>query len=111
MADPRKVRWSQLKVGVLGLGAFLILAVLIFLLTSTKGFFQKTALLYTFMDDASGMAEGTPVRLNGFTIGTLDKIQLTRSTEPKRSVEFVMKVQAKFLPQIPVDSVVSISAA
>ena len=85
MADPRKVRWSQLKVGVLGLGAFLILAVLIFLLTSTKGFFQKTALLHTFMDDASGMAEGTPVRLNGFTIGTLDKIQLTRSTEKNRS--------------------------
>ena len=111
MADPRKVRWSQLKVGVLGLGAFLILAVLIFLLTSTKGFFQKTALLHTFMDDASGMSEGTPVRLNGFTIGTLDKIQLTKSTDPKRSVEFIMKVQEKFLQQIPVDSVAGISAA
>ena len=61
MADPRKVRWSQLKVGVVGLAAFLILAVLIFLLTSSKGFFQKTATLRTFMDDASGMAEGTPV--------------------------------------------------
>jgi phospholipid/cholesterol/gamma-HCH transport system substrate-binding protein len=111
MADPRKVRWSQLKVGVLGLGAFLILAVLIFLLTSTKGFFQKTALLHTFMDDASGMSEGTPVRLNGFTIGSLDKIQLTKSTDPKRSVEFIMKVQEKFLQQIPVDSVAGISAA
>ena len=111
MADPRKVRWSQLKVGVLGLGAFLILAVLIFLLTSSKGFFQKTALLRTYMDDASGMAEGTPVRLNGFTIGSLDRIELTRSTEPKRSVEFIMKVQEKFLQQIPVDSVAGISAA
>jgi phospholipid/cholesterol/gamma-HCH transport system substrate-binding protein len=100
-----------LKVGVLGLGAFLILAVLIFLLTSTKGFFQKTALLHTFMDDASGMSEGTPVRLNGFTIGSLDKIQLTKSTDPKRSVEFIMKVQEKFLQQIPVDSVAGISAA
>jgi phospholipid/cholesterol/gamma-HCH transport system substrate-binding protein len=111
MADPRKVRWSQLKVGVLGLGAFSILSVLIFLLTSSKGFFQKTALLYTYMDDASGMSEGTPVRLNGFTIGTLDKIELTKSTDPKRSVRFVMKVQEKFLPQIPVDSVAGISAA
>ena len=48
MADPRKVRWSQLKVGVVGLAAFLILAVLIFLLTSSKGFFQKTATLRTY---------------------------------------------------------------
>src|SRR6516165_2100176 len=111
MADPRKVRWSQLKVGVLGLGAFSILSVLIFLLTSSKGFFQKTALLYTYMADASGMAEGTPVRLNGFTIGTLDTIELTKSTDPKRAVEFIMKVQEKFLPQIPVDSVAGISAA
>src|SRR5260370_13512102 len=111
MADPRKVRWSQLKVGVVGLAAFIILAVLIFLLTSTKGFFQKTACLYTYMADASGMAEGTPVRLNGFTIGTLDKIELTKSADPKRSVKFVMRVQARFLPQIPVDSVAGVTAA
>jgi phospholipid/cholesterol/gamma-HCH transport system substrate-binding protein len=111
MADPRKVRWSQLKVGVVGLGAFLILAVLIFLLTSSKGFFQKTALLHTFMDDASGMAEGTPVRLNGYTVGSLESIVLIAPSEPKRSVEFIMKVQEKFLRQIPVDSVAGISAS
>lgn len=111
MADPKKVRWSQLKVGVLGLGAFLILAVLIFLLTSSRGFFQKTAFLHTYMDDASGMAEGTPVRLNGFTIGSLEKVELIARSEPKRSVEFIMKVQEKFLTQIPVDSVAGISAA
>lgn len=111
MADPKKVRWAQLKVGIVGLVAFLILAVVIFLLTSSKGFFQSTALLHTFMDDASGMAEGTPVRLNGFTVGSLDKIVLIATAEPKRSVEFIMKVQEKFLVQIPVDSVAGISAA
>jgi phospholipid/cholesterol/gamma-HCH transport system substrate-binding protein len=111
MADPKKVRWSQLKVGVVGLAAFLILAVLIFLLTSSKGFFQKTAFLHTFMDDAGGMAEGTPVRLNGFSVGSLESIALTKSAGPKRSVEFVMKVQEKFLRQIPVDSVAGVSAA
>src|SRR4051812_8482755 len=102
MADPKKVRWSQLKVGIVGLGAFLILAALIFLLTSSRGLFQKTATLYTYMDDASGMAEGTPVRLNGFTIGSLDRVQLTNSADPKKTVEFVMSVQEKFLQHIPV---------
>jgi phospholipid/cholesterol/gamma-HCH transport system substrate-binding protein len=111
MADPKKVRWSQLKVGVVGLAAFAILAAVIFLLTSSKGLFQKTAYLHTFMDDASGMAEGTPVRLNGFTIGSLDRIALITPAEPKRSVEFIMQVQEKFLRQIPVDSVAGISAA
>ena len=29
MADPKKVRWSQLKVGIVGIAAFVILAVLL----------------------------------------------------------------------------------
>jgi phospholipid/cholesterol/gamma-HCH transport system substrate-binding protein len=63
------------------------------------------------MDDASGMAEGTPVRLNGFTIGSLETVVLVTPSEPKRSIEFSMKVQEKFLRQIPVDSVAGVSAA
>jgi phospholipid/cholesterol/gamma-HCH transport system substrate-binding protein len=111
MADPKKVRWSQLKVGIVGIAAFLILSVLIFLLTSSRGLFQKTATLYTYMGDASGMTEGTPVRLNGFTIGSLDSVRLTTSSDPKKTVEFVMNVQEKYLKQIPVDSVAGTIAA
>jgi phospholipid/cholesterol/gamma-HCH transport system substrate-binding protein len=111
MPDRSKVRWSQLKVGVIGLAAFLILFVLIFLLTSSKGIFQRNVMLRTYMDDAAGMADGTPVRLNGITIGSLDKLGLTDSREPKRTVAFEMLVQEKYLPQIPVDSVAGISAA
>ena len=36
-----KVRWSQLKVGVVALTAFLILSLLIFLLTSSMNLFQR----------------------------------------------------------------------
>lgn len=111
MPDRSKVRWSQLKVGLVGLTAFLIVSVLIFLLTSTKGIFQRNVTLRTYMDDAAGMADGTPVRLNGITIGSLDKLSLTDSRDPKRTVEFVMLVQEKYLAQIPVDSVAGISAA
>lgn len=111
MPDPRKVRWSKLKVGIVGSIAFIILFVLVFLLTSAKGLFRPYAVLHTYMDDASGMATGTAVRLNGITVGYLDKLQLTGSRDPKRTVAFDMKVQASFLPQIPVDSHVSVAAA
>src|SRR4051794_28094064 len=111
MADPKKVRWSQLKIGLIGLGAFLILAVLIFLLTSAKGVFQSRAVLRTYMDDASGIAVSTPVRLNGITIGSLDKVQLTNSTDPKRTVEFDMEVEQRYLKDIPIDSVAGVGAA
>ena len=112
MPDRSKVRWSQLKVGVVGLSAFVILFVLVFLLTSSKGgLFQHNALLRTYMDDASGIADGSVVRLNGYTVGYLDGVILTTSRDPKRAVEFDMRVQEKYLKDIPVDSVAGISAA
>ena len=63
------------------------------------------------MDDASGLASAPPVRLNGITIGYLDTVQLTGSHDPRRAVEFDMKVEPDSLPQIPVDSVAGIAAA
>lgn len=112
MPGRSKIRWSQLKVGAVALAAFTILFVLVFLLTSSQGgLFQHNVLLRTFMDDASGMTKGSPVRLNGITIGYLDDLVLTNSRDPKRTVEFEMLVQRKYLPDIPVDSVAGISAA
>lgn len=111
MPDTRKVRWSQLKVGIVGICAFLILFVLVFLLTQSKGLFHNTALLRTYMDDASGIIEGTPVRLNGILVGSLDRVTLTNSKDPKRAVEFDMQIRREFLSQIPEDSVVGIAAS
>src|SRR5437588_1738692 len=111
MPDRSKVRWSQLKVGVIGLSAFAILAALIFLLTGSTGLFQKNAHLRTYMEDAFGIPDGATVRLNGITIGALNKLGLTGSRDPKRTVEFDMEVLARYLDQIPVDSVAGISAA
>ena len=106
-----KVRWSQLKVGVVGLTAFLILSILIFLLTSSKTPFQRKATLHVFLDDASGITDSTPVRLNGITIGAVDKVTLSNSPDPKRTVEFDLLVQQSYLPEIPVDSVAGITAS
>ena len=106
-----KVRWSQLKVGVVGLTAFLILSILIFLLTSSKNPFLRTVTLHVYMDDASGITASTPVRLNGITIGSVDKVTLSNSGDPKRTVEFDLLVQESYLPEIPVDSVAGITAA
>ena len=112
MPDHTKVRWSQLRVGVIAILAFAILFVMVFLLTSAKGgIFKHNLELRTYMDDASGLGDGTAVRLNGIAIGYLDRLELTGSRDPKRAVGFVMMVQPEYLPQIPVDSVVGIGAA
>jgi phospholipid/cholesterol/gamma-HCH transport system substrate-binding protein len=111
MPDPGKIRWSQLKVGVLAIASFIILAVLIFLLTSSRGLFQNFVLLRTYKEDAGGIAEGSVVRLNGISVGYLDQLRLTTSQDPKHTVEFDMMVREHYLRDIPVDSQVGISAA
>jgi phospholipid/cholesterol/gamma-HCH transport system substrate-binding protein len=110
MAERSKIRWSQLKVGLVGLAGFFILFVFIFLLTSNEDLFHRTAILKTYMDDASGLVPGTAVRLNGITVGEVGEVRLTNSGNPKRTVEFDMTVRSEYLPQIPVDSVVAIAA-
>ena len=111
MADRRKIRWSQLKTGLVASGGFAILFVLVFLLTSSKGLFTQQATLRTYRDDASGLASNAPVRLNGIPIGYLDKVRLTGARDPLRTVEFDMTVGRKYLAEIPVDSVAGIAAS
>lgn len=111
MPQREKVRWSQLKVGVLGLTAFVIVFVVVFLLTSSRGIFQQNEPLYTYMEDASGMASGTPVRLNGITVGFLDALRLTGARDPRRAVQFTLLVKRRYLQDIPVDSIAAIAAA
>jgi|SRR5215471_3575607 len=111
MANPQKVSFAQLRVGIMALAAMIIVGALIFLLTSRQSFFTSTFVLRTYMDDSSGMAEGAPVRLNGILVGELDELKLTNSKDPRRAVEIVMSIRSKYLTEIPKDSRAGISAS
>ena len=63
-------------------GAWRSWAMLVFLLTSQRQLFKRKLTLRTYMDDASGMTEGTPVRLNGIPIGNLEEHPALRLDEP-----------------------------
>jgi phospholipid/cholesterol/gamma-HCH transport system substrate-binding protein len=63
------------------------------------------------MSDASGLQDGTPVRLNGITVGFLDRLQLSNSGDPKRVVEFDMQIQERYMNEIPSDSVAGVAAS
>ncbi len=112
MASQQKVRWSQLRVGVLATVAMIIAAVLIFLLTQDNGgFFERKFHIRTYMDDSAGMAESAPVRLNGIPVGSIEQVKLSGSTDPHRVVEIDMSIQESYLDQIPEDSLAGISAS
>src|SRR5258708_20094723 len=108
MANPQKVSFAKMRVGVMAIVAMIIVAVLIFLLTGQKNLFKSTFELRTFMDDSSGMAEGATVRLNGIPVGDVDQLRLSGSKDPRRIVEIIMSVESKYLTEIPKDSMPAI---
>jgi phospholipid/cholesterol/gamma-HCH transport system substrate-binding protein len=110
MPSAKKVRWAQLKVGIMAIVAMVILAVLIFLLTGTKKLFVAKASLRTYMDDSAALAVGAPVRLNGIIIGNVTGVGLSGEKTPRRVVRIDMSVDASMLNRIPVDSQAAISA-
>lgn len=111
MADPQKVSFAQLRVGVMAIVAMAIVGVLIFLLTMQKSLFTRTFPLRTFMDDSSGMTEGAPVRLNGIPAGQVDALKLSGSKDPRRIVEIDMSIRYEYLAEIPKDSMAGIAAS
>src|SRR6266550_2558488 len=111
MPDPKKVSWAQLRIGIMAAVAMVILGVLIFLLTGTGGIFTSYATLYTYMDDSAAMTTSTPVRLNGITVGKIEKIEFSGLNEKGKIVRIKMDVKRDYLSQIPQDSIAGVDAA
>ena len=84
MPSAKKVRWAQLKVGVLAVVALTLMAVQVFLMTGDKSFFAREAVIYTFLDDSYAITPGAPVRLNGILIGKIQDVGLSGETTPNR---------------------------
>jgi phospholipid/cholesterol/gamma-HCH transport system substrate-binding protein len=90
MPSQKRVRWAELRSGILAVAAMLLAGVLIFLLSSQTNLFAGNFHLRTYMDDSEGLNGNDPVRVNGILVGY---------------------IQNKFLEQIPEDSKASISSA
>jgi phospholipid/cholesterol/gamma-HCH transport system substrate-binding protein len=111
MADPKKLKWKELKVGIVAVVAMIISGILILLLTGNQNPFEGSFPLRTYMEDSAGMSEGSDVRLNGILVGKIKKVRLSGEKDPHRMVELLMSVENSFKTEIPDDSVAAISAS
>ncbi len=109
MPSQQEVHWSQLKVGVLVVTSTVLLTVLVFLISgSVGGLFSKKILVRSYFENAAGLQEGAPVSLEGVTIGSVVKIQVT-SARKLTPVEVTMKISNQFRDSLHSDSRASLS--
>jgi phospholipid/cholesterol/gamma-HCH transport system substrate-binding protein len=105
-----KAKWAQLRVGIMAIVALIILAVLIYLLSSSNSLFKSTSEVYTYFDDSAAIAVAAPVTLNGITVGKVTKVALSGSSEPGKIIRVTMQIEDEYLKSIPVDSHAEITA-
>lgn len=94
---------NEVKVGAT---ALITIVVFIWLFNFLKGkdYFKKTSYYYSIYDDIGGLAESSPVEINGFKVGIVQSISLLNQTSGKLLVEY--SVSNNF--RLPVNSVAEI---
>ena len=112
MPSQKQLKWSELKVGLTVLIASITLGVLILLMTGTGGFFTKKITLKSYFDNAGGLREGAPVRLQGVDIGSVTRIRIIADADKRLTpVEVTMKVRTVYRNNLHSDSVTALATA
>ena len=103
MPSAQRVNWAKFRVLAVAAASSLILGTISYLLTGGT-IFEPKANLYLYMDDATGLAAGSPVRVDGIIVGKVDMVELSGSNDPQRVVRVSVKVDRDRLDAITVDS-------
>src|SRR2546427_635907 len=81
-------------------------------MSGTAGLFTKKIFLKSYFDNASGLREGAPVRLNGVDIGNVVEIRIVRDKDKQLTpVQVTMKVSSRYRFNLRKDSVALLSTA
>jgi phospholipid/cholesterol/gamma-HCH transport system substrate-binding protein len=105
MPRTRSLAWSELKIGVLTIAAIVIAAITIFMLTGGRGFFWQQYHLKTRFPNVAGLKPGSPVRLAGVEVGSVDEVALSGS-----QVDVSMSVNQKYRPSITTASIATLGS-
>jgi phospholipid/cholesterol/gamma-HCH transport system substrate-binding protein len=112
LPSQKQLKWSKLRVGITVLVSAVTLAVLLFLMSGTRGLFSKRIMLQAYFDNASGLREGAPVRLSGVDVGNVIHIRVVPDKDKQLTpVEVIMKVSTKYGFDLRRDSVISLDTA
>lgn len=105
-AQRRSLAWTELRVGILVIVSFVMLALAIFYISGESGIFTKKYIVTAYFESANGLRPGAEVWLEGVTIGNVRTVRISKQSDPKKSVEAEMKLEESFQNIIRTDSTV-----
>src|SRR4051794_23019882 len=109
MPSPEQVNWAKFRASSVILAGLLILGTLALLLLGGT-FMQPKSTIYLYLPDATGVAPGSPVRVDGIGVGKVTLVELSNSNQPDRVVRVVMSIETERLVSITSDSTAETSS-
>lgn len=103
MPSAQQVNWAKFRASAVILAGLLILGTVAFLLTGGD-FLEPRTQVYLYLPDATGVAAGSPVRVDGIGVGKVTLVELSGSSEPNRVVKVSMSIVRDRLASITEDS-------
>jgi phospholipid/cholesterol/gamma-HCH transport system substrate-binding protein len=105
----RSLAWTELRVGILVITSFALLALAIFLVSGQAGFFVPKYTITAFFQNANNLRSGAEVSLEGVPIGNVTAVSVSKEKDPARAVEATLKLDERYKNIIRTDSKISIS--
>lgn len=106
----KRLAWAELRVGILVIFSFTILAVAIVLISGGAGFFTQKYKLKTYLASAEGLRKGSLVWLAGIEVGNVSAVNITPSSDPNRAVEVEMQIEKRYSHMISDSSLASLGS-
>jgi phospholipid/cholesterol/gamma-HCH transport system substrate-binding protein len=94
---PRRSR--EVKVGLVILGAVVVLAIGVFLIGDKNNLFSRKNEYFVLFGSVSGLKPGSPVQLNGVDVGTVKKVVLPENPRLEQ-IEVWINVDRKYAERI-----------
>ncbi len=112
MPSQKQLKWSQLRVGITVIVASLTLGIPDVPHVRNFRLFTHHIILKSYFDNASGLANGAPVRLSGVHIGNVTSIHIVPDKDKHLTpVEVTMKLSTKYSYALRRDSMTSLDTA
>ncbi len=105
MPRTRSIAWSELKLGIAGIAAMVLVAALVIGVGGQGGFFWQRYPLKARFDDVQGLKTGAVVRLNGKEVGRVADIEFAG-----RQIEVTLQVSRDVRPLITAGSVATVGS-
>lgn len=109
MPQHERVKWAQLRVGIMAIVALGVFAIAVFFISGQGGgLFTKRYTLKAYLPSAGDLRAGAQVRLAGITVGSIARMRISEQSDPARAVELDLKIARNFQDDIRADSVASL---